>query len=399
MRPDYDFVIVGAGLTGSAAAVALARSGYRVAVIEQRDGPYDKTGDARALVLLLSSQAILERIGLWADVAVDAHALRRVDVSEAGGFAGMTLDCSELGAPALGWACPADGLLARFQAAMVAAIGDDVYFATRFTALRPEADGVVLQARQGDGLRTLTAHAVIAADGVDSAVVVAAGLAARSVAYGQQAVVAQISLEHAEPHTATEHFTAEGALAIIPTGAGRAVSVQCVNDATATQLMTLGDTQFTAVLAERGGARAGHILRCGPRRAHPLVRRMLTGQCDASVLVIGNAAAAVHPNGAQGLNLGLRDVAALQALLGAGRTPTACVPAFAALRTGDRRRVVGATDWLAQSARSTLPPLRWLRRAGLGLLALQPSLRRQLLREVTGVAALARLETLAAGQA
>ena len=392
MRPEFDAVVVGAGLIGSACALALSRAGLHVSLIEARPAPTAASVDARALVLAPSSVAVFCELELWPSLAPHAHPITTIVVSDRGGCGRLYLRAADAGLDALGYACPAAALQHSLRAAAMTALGPSWRWASRYRRHTHSDTGVMVTIEDSDGHESvLTAALLIAADGSDSEVRTALGLAVRRYDYGQHAVVAMIEVARAEPNTAFEHFTCEGPLALIPCGGSRYVSVQCLAAARAADALALDDESYAAMLVQRFGTRLGPISRCGPRRAHALRAQSAHHLTAPRAVLIGNAANTVHPNAAQGLNLGLRDVAALATRSARGDPGDVDgLAAYAAARTLDHRRTVRFTDGLAQTFRSPLAGLRGGRRLALTVADLCMPLKRALILEASGLAALAR---------
>lgn len=392
MPPEFDAVVIGAGLVGSSAALALHRHQRRVLLLEQGQAPQAPDGDARALVLSAASVEILSELGVWARLAAHAIPIRHIRVSDRGGFGALALHADDGGLDALGWACPADTLLYELRSAVVEAVGEHACWATRYVSHRVVDDHVEVEVARGDETRHLRAALLIGADGNASPLRVACGIETAGYDYGQHALIAQVEVEHPQAYTAFEHFTREGPLAMIPCGGARYVSVQCLHEARALAALKLDDIAYGAELERRFGARLGRITVCGARRAHVLVRQRARRLTDQRVVLLGNAANTMHPNAAQGLNLGLRDVATLaMSLAGGGDAGAADVLArYALARAPDQRNTVGFSDLLAQGFRSRLCTVTATRRLALALADLCPGAKQRFIHEASGLAALAR---------
>ena len=392
MQPEFDAVVVGAGLVGSSAALALHRQQRRVLLIEQGHAPQTPDGDARALVISAASVEILAELGVWSRLAAHALPIRHIRVSDRGGFGALALHADDGGLDALGWACPADILLYELRSAVVEAVGEHACWATRYVSHRVIDDHVEVEVARGDERRCLRAALLVGADGNASPVRVACGIETEGYDYGQHALIAQVEVEHPQAYTAFEHFTREGPLAMIPCGGARYVSVQCLHEARALAAIKLDDIAYGAELERRFGARLGRIMVCGARRAHALVRQRARRLTDRRVVLLGNAANTMHPNAAQGLNLGLRDVATLAAShAAAGDAGAAVVLArYALARAPDQRNTVGFSDLLAQGFRSRLCTVTATRRLALALADLCPGAKQRFMHEASGLAALAR---------
>ncbi len=392
MPPDFDAIVIGAGLVGSSAALALQRAGRRVLLLDQGPPPLAPDGDARALVLSAASVEILSELGLWSGLAPHALPICHIRVSDRGGFGVLELNADDSGLEAMGWACPADILLYELRVAVVEALGENACWSTRYISHRAHDDHVDVEVQQGDASRTLRAALLIGADGNASPLRVACGIATEGYDYGQHALIAPIEVERPQSYTAFEHFTREGPLAMIPCGGARYVSVQCLHESRALAALQLDDATYGAELERRFGARLGRITVSGPRRAHGLTRQRARRLIDKRAVLIGNAANTMHPNAAQGLNLGLRDVATLAACLASGSDAgdAGLLNRYAAARAPDHRRTVGFSDLLAQGFRSRLCAVTATRRFALALADLCPGAKQRFIREASGLAALAR---------
>jgi len=204
------------------------------------------------------------------------------------------------------------------------------------------------------GLETCEAALLLGADGVESTVRRLTHIPVQRHDYGQTAIVANIEVANARPHTAFERFTSSGPLALLPLGPHRQVLVRCARNADVPALLALSEADYLTDTAARFGAGHGAFSACGPRRAHPLLLCRAERLTGPRTLLLGNAANTLHPNAAQGLNLGLRDVAAVLELLdeatlrGGDPGEPALLARYAAARHADHRATVQVTDTLAR---------------------------------------------------
>jgi len=311
-----DVVIVGGGVVGASCALALARQGLDVVLIETiSPSPWEHaTPDLRVYALAPDNTALLDALGVWPQIRQSrALPYRQMRVWDAGGGGTLTFSADRLGRPELGWIVESSLLLDRLWAALRPA-GVDVLCPTRIESLHQTPTQA--QLRLSDGGR-LAARLVIAADGASSTVRTLAGINTKTHHYGQRGVVGYIRSEHPHQHTAWQRFLPTGPLALLPfAGDGHLLSiVWTLPQAEAARILALDATSFARELATASAARLGVLQPTSERAAFPLTRQLAHTQHAGRVLVIGDAAHAVHPLAGQGVNLGLRDVIALHTSL------------------------------------------------------------------------------------
>lgn len=386
MPPETDCIVVGAGLVGSIAALGLAQEGRQVAVLESRPGAAAAGEDVRGLVLSAPSVDVLRTLNLWSALAPLAQPVTAIRISQRGVFGATWLRAEESGLPALGWCCPADRLQQALHQALESTAEVAVHWGTEFVDYAPASDSVSVVFRSASGTGRLASRLLIGADGSASAVRAAAAIEVERFDYQQQAIVASVAAESPQPGVAYEHFTAEGPLALLPQEGGRYVSVQCLSDARAAQALALGDDAYETLLLRRFGTRLGRLHGLGRRRAHRLVRVRAKRVHAPRLVLLGNAAHTVHPNAAQGLNLGLRDAAHLRSLLADQQDPgsSALLQSYAQSRRQDQRFVSSFTDLLAQGFRSPLTPARVARTLALRAVGHSGALRKRLVSSLNG---------------
>lgn len=309
-RDVLDAVIVGAGVVGAAGALALARRGLRVALVEaQPPKPWRaEAPDLRVYAFAPDNAALLDKLGVWSGIAAArAQPYRHMRVWDAAGGGELRFDAETLGRDALGWIVEHGLLVDRLWAALGAA-GVRVLSPERVVGLVQDEDTAALSLDTGTRLR---ARLAIAADGADSALRDLAGLAVDRRDYGQKGIVAYV--ETARPHesTAWQRFLPGGPLAFLPCTEGRSSIVWTVSDDEATRLLALDDAAFSRELTRAFDATLGEVRVAGKRAAFPLRRQLAKDYVAGRVALCGDAAHVVHPLAGQGVNLGLRDVAAL----------------------------------------------------------------------------------------
>lgn len=394
--PDCEVLIAGGGMVGAALACALGRAGLRVVVVEAvaaEEAPGRSTFDDRGLALSLCSERILRGVGVWAHLAPSATPIERVHVSDLGGWGFTRLTAAEAGLAALGHVALARELGRALVAARAGLSCVEWLAPARVVSAQPGEQGVTVGIDCDGQARTLHARLLVVADGTGSRLRGLLGVGAREHDYGQSAIVTSVAPERPHANTAYERFTPTGPLAFLPMAGNRCTVVWTVPHETAPALLQCQEREFLDGLLARFGHRLGRLRALGGRRAYPFSRLLADKVVGPRHVIVGNAAHTVHANGAQGLNLGLRDAAALaEAVVDAHRLgldpgQPAVLERYAAGRAADVRRVSLWTHGLVQTFCNDLAPLRAGRRAGLLAVDLLPPLKRALVRQGTGLAA------------
>jgi 2-octaprenyl-6-methoxyphenol hydroxylase len=371
VNESLDVLIIGGGLVGASLAIALDGAGLRVALAEAAPPRVDlqPSYDERNLVLARVSVNALEALGVF-DATTPAIPLRRIHVSRRGDFGAVRLDAEALGLPPFGAVLPArelgNALLRRLdtctQLVRVAP--------AQAVAIEAAADAVEVELRSGDTLRRVRTRLLVGADGTESFVRNAFGIAAERRDYAQSAIVTTLTTERPLDGQAYERFTDSGPVALLPLGDRRAGLVLTVPAADADAIAALDDDAFLAFVHERFGWRAGRFARPGRRKPYPLARMLAARTSAPRMVLVGNAAQTVHPIGAQGFNLGLRDALTLAELLreaaahGADPGDAALLARHVERRAPDREATTSFSDDLVRLMGNDFLPLRALRTLG-----------------------------------
>ncbi|MCE7951907.1 MAG: 2-octaprenyl-6-methoxyphenyl hydroxylase [Xanthomonadales bacterium PRO7] len=366
---DVDVLIVGGGLVGASLAIALDGSSLRVALAEAAPPKPDMqpSYDERNLALARASVNALESLGVWAHCGARATPIRKIHVSRQGEFGVVRLDAAKHGLESFGATLPArelgNGLLARLDKCKSL-----LRFApAKLAAFRDDGDAVVATLATAEGERTLRTRLLAGADGTNSCVRSALGIDCESHDYAQTAFVATLTPERAID-SAYERFTTTGPVALLPLAQGRAGVVLTVPTADAARVAALDDSGFIDLLHDRFGWRLGKLSKPGKRVSYPLRRLYAQRIVAPRTVLVGNAAQTLHPIGAQGFNLGLRDALTLAELLidkpgDAGES--ALLAEYAQRRREDREGTSQQSDALARWTANESPPLKLLRTFGL----------------------------------
>lgn len=375
-------VIVGGGPVGLVLALSMQQQGLPVKVLEAR-----KQGaayqDKRALALSYGSKIILEKLGVWSDVAVNATAINTIHVSQRGSVGRSKLQAEEHDLPALGYVVSYGALMQALDAGLAAKhvmyeapanrISQNEQMATvGFTFLGEEmtlASSLLVIAEGGRGL-----------DNIPS-------LKRDTKAYGHDALVSKVSSELPHGNIAYERFTPAGPMALLPNGDRDFSLVWTGKKAGIDRLLTLDDATFLAELHAAFGDRVGRFLSIQKRLSFPLVKAQLTNNTTPHMVVIGNSAQTMHPVAGQGFNVGLRDATALMKQLAA--TPQAdwgnpaMLAGYAKTRTRDTKGGLLFTDFLVSLFTNDLIGLSVMRSMGLGLLDVFKPIKRVLVSKMS----------------
>ncbi|HUH89337.1 MAG TPA: FAD-dependent oxidoreductase [Lysobacter sp.] len=322
-RGMLDVVVVGAGVVGAAAALGFVRQGFRVALVEGREPAQwqRETPDLRVFAFAPDNAALLAELGVWdAIVAARTQPYRAMRVWDAAGGGELAFDADRLGRCELGWIVENGLLIDRLWHAAIAA-GVQQYCPDRVVGLDtgPTSDEGSVTVELASGVRLVT-RLVIAADGADSRLRALVGIDAPRHDYHQRGLVAFI--EHELPHQATcwQRFLPGGPLAFLPfpdadDGRPRSSIVWSLPEEEAVRLLAVDDRTFLGELAQAFDGPLGALQAVSRRAAFPLRRQLADSQWAGRVILVGDAAHAVHPLAGQGVNLGLRDIAGLRAIL------------------------------------------------------------------------------------
>ena len=391
----YDVAIVGAGLVGAAAALALGGAGRRVALID-RAAPQAQAGrlgfDLRTIALNEASLTLL-------DGHVEATPIRRMKVWEECGTGCIEFAADAVGAPALAWVVEASPARAALWQAcdhgenVDVVVGDVVGLNEAATALR-----LTLAAPNGAAAaapREIAARLVLAADGASSRVCELAGVKAHGRGQGDAAIATAVLFARPHNQTALQRFGAGGPLALLPLRHPRAVSlIWSLDQEAAERLAALPDAAFVTALEAASEGALGSVEDIERRALAPLAQRVVAN-CNPRprLLALGDAARTLHPLAGQGVNLGLEDVARVVEKARQGEPDLGRANlwrGFAARRRLRSEGMAALMTALRGAYGCAGPVARWARNVGVRWVDQTAAVKRQLILEAMGKGPLAQ---------
>ena len=368
MSENFDAVIVGGGLVGMSLAAALDGSDLRVLQIEAQPPPLMHPGwDERHFALGRASVERLRVIGVWQD-EMAASPIREVHVSRAGTFGRVLLRAEQIHLADFGVTAPARLLVSALEQRLQTASSVQRWRPARLLRIERAPDHVRLHLDRNGTEAVIETRLLVAADGSDSPIRKEFAIGVEQHDYAQTAIVCAAEVEMEHGGRAYERFTDSGPIALLPLS-GRRCGIVCTLDtAAAASALVLDDQAFAAMLQERFGRRLGRVLRVGARQPWPLRLLIAERVVDQRMVLIGNAAQTIHPIGAQGFNLGLRDASALAAVLrstAGDPGANAVLQAYAAARADDREQTISNSHALLRLSSAQGLPMRMLQAAAM----------------------------------
>lgn len=396
MQHDYDVTIIGAGMVGASLACALAPSGLRIGIIESipLSNDQETSYDDRGITLSPSSQRILDRIGVWQEVQSTTTAIKKIHVSEQGRFGFTHLDANDIGKTELGHVVVARCLGQALHKRMAAFKNINLICPAQLKHFQRTDTGMILEIVESESIKTINTGLLVGADGNRSLVRRLAGISTKERDFEQTAIVANISTQKPNHATAYERFTPHGPVALLPIDKNRSVLVFIVNKENAERYLSMPEMQYIKTIETEFGRRLGKIEKVGQRRSYPIIFIEAVEQYQQQLILLGNSAHSIHPNMAQGFNLGLRDTAGLAECISDGIAKGLDIDDinilenYIALRHADQRRVMRFTNGLASSFYNQLPLLGPVRNFAMLLIDTIPDLKSTFVEKAMGLSGL-----------
>lgn len=369
MTERHDVVIVGGGLVGASLAIALDRQGLDVGLVEATPaGQMPAVFDQRNLSFAAATVNALTVLGVMQQLRAPTGPIRRIHISRQGDFGRVQLDAGDYGREVFGQVVVARDVGEALETRLDQLTRLTRYRPARFVGFAPGDAGCrVLRIADAGGERELRARLVVAADGTRSAVRDALGIGVDEHDYLQTLFVARVRAARAPDGTAYERFGDAGPTALLPRGDRHWGVVHGVARAEADAVAALDEAAWLARLQREAGWRIGRLVGSGERSDYPIVRVVAQRLVAERAVLLGNAAQTIHPIGAQGFNLGLRDALTLAEEIARSDDPgeAGSLAAYATRRQEDRERTLAFSDGLARLTANPSPLLKPLRSLGL----------------------------------
>ncbi|BAY14323.1 UbiH/UbiF/VisC/COQ6 family ubiquinone biosynthesis hydroxylase [Anabaenopsis circularis NIES-21] len=379
---DYDLVIVGGGIVGLTLAAALKDSGLNILLIEAKvTSASVAKGQAYAVHLL--SALIYQGIGVWDKILPQIAKYRHVRLSDADYPDVVEFATADLAkdTPELGYVAEHQALLQPLQEFVQKCPNVNYLCPAEVVNTQHQQDIVAIDIKISEQIYTVRSKLLVAADGSRSPIRQAAGIKTHGWKYWQSCIVAFVKPEKPHNDTAYERFWPSGPFAILPLPGNRCRIVWTAPHEEAKALCALDDQQFLAELSRRYGDQMGKLELLGDRFVFPVQLMQSDRYVLPRLALIGDAAHNCHPVGGQGLNLGIRDAAALAQVIQTAHAKGEDIGKIQVLKRYERWRklenltILGFTDLLDRMFSNQILPLVVLRRLGLWLMQRVPLLK------------------------
>jgi len=390
MKTEYDIIIIGGGMVGASLVAALKNhADKKIAVVEAYafNSASQPSFDDRSIALSYGSRRIWESMGLWEKLEPEIEAIKSIHVSDRGHLGATRITDEEEKVEALGYVVE-NRVMGRVLMGEVESLSHvDWYCPATIKSLEQSESQVTVRIKTEQSEKTLLAKLLVAADGVQSVTRQLAGLDVTCEDYKQSAIIANVKTDQPHQGIAYERFTDSGPIAFLPMTENRYSVVWTCEQRETQRIMQLADHEFINELQQRFGYRAGNIEKVGARFSYPLAYTETEQLTKGRVVVIGNAAHALHPVSGQGYNLALRDVAELAEIIVKNEDPghPLLLAEYHAKRLQDMRRVYRITDTMVKVFSNNIAPLGHLRASGLIAVNLMSPLRSLMARQSMGL--------------
>ncbi|MEY8205072.1 MAG: 2-octaprenyl-6-methoxyphenyl hydroxylase [Bermanella sp.] len=397
MKQEFDVIIVGGGMTGASLALLLTTAmaqGLRVALIETHEVSSQQVAqpsfDDRSTALSLSSQRIFAKLGVWPTMAAQACAIKHIQVSQQQQFGRIRLHAADSQVEAMGYVLENRIMGQQLMTALLRLPSLSIFSPARVSAYSITSQGAQLEVVQQEQTLQLQAQLVVLADGADSAGCRQLGIIQQRHDYQQDALVCNVSFDAAHQNWAFERFTMQGPMALLPMTNNRYALVWCMEKQQAQDYLALSSSDFAQRLQQALGHKLGRVQRIGERVSYPLNLVQAQEQVRSHVVVLGNAAHALHPVAGQGFNLALRDALALARQI-ERRWPTPSLGSlsllndYVAAQVQDQNITIGLSHGLPKAFTQAGAGCSLLRALGMSALDVSPLAKKLFSRQAMGL--------------
>ncbi|MEJ6476649.1 2-octaprenyl-6-methoxyphenyl hydroxylase [Pseudoalteromonas piscicida] len=385
---QFDVVIIGGGMAGASAAIAIKKvtPQAKIAVIEAfaPKGEQHPSFDDRSIALAAQSVDFLAKQALFNPKWHYVEPITQVNVSDRGHFGKAWIEPEDYGEQALGYVVEVNPY-GRFLHEQLTSLNITLFCPNQVAQLTQQPEQVEVTLDNGE---QLSGHLLVVADGAQSPTRDKLNIEFDSIGYEQGALIANVQIDTAHHGHAFERFTEHGPMALLPMSDNRYSLVWCMPNDKLSEFEAMAPTEFLQALQQAFGYRAGRFVQVGMRASYPLVLGRVEQLTHHRVVVIGNAAHAIHPIAGQGFNLGLRDIQVLAAQC------QACSPtewgsfqftrAYQLARAQDIKTVMTLTDALVRLFSNSSRVLALGRSVGLLTMALSKTARAPLAKQLMG---------------
>ncbi len=378
-------MIVGGGPVGATLALFLGQQGVEVTVLEARakGAAYE---EKRALALSYGSRRILEKLGVWQQIALSATKISTIHISQQGSLGRSLLKAQDYQLEALGYVVYYGALVQALDEALKHCPSVKFIYEAQAQKISHDAAYATINVQQANTIKNLSSRLVVLADGGRSLDDIE-GLTRETKAYGHDALIAKITAELPHNQTAYERFTPAGPMALLPNGTRDFSLVWTGKSDYVSPLLVLSDTEFLEQFHAAFGDRVGIFLAVGKRMTFPLKLSKLVETDFQHLVVIGNAAQTMHPVAGQGFNVGMRDAESLAKIILATSSErlghAEMLADYQKTRVKDTRNGLLFTDFLVNVFSNDMVGLHSLRSFGLGLFELFKPAKKFLVRKMS----------------
>ncbi len=391
---ETDVIVVGGGPAGCSMAALLAVNGVSVICIDQDDPEATLKGsfDGRTTAISYGSRRVIEAAGAWDALDANACPIDDIQIMESGSSVLLEFLIKDVEGKSFGWIVENRQLRAALYERLKQLKNARHLAPARVADFTRDADGITVHLQDG---RAARCKLVVGADGRKSFTREWMGIGTRGWSYRQRGVVCIVHHEHPHGSVAVEDFRGSGPFAILPMsdddqGRHRSSIVWTEHGPEKTSAKHWSEEIFNAALAERFPAFYGKVALSGQRFSYPLALTHAHSYIAERMALVADAAHAIHPIAGQGLNLGLRDVAELAALIIEAKNDGKDIGNYKLLEAYERARrpdnmlMAAATDSLNRLFSNDVAPVRALRRMGLRLVQAAPAARKFFMRQAMG---------------